>query len=73
MVFRRSGAILSISNIKGSLENIEIRCEWHRVVDEARSGVIWTLPEEWGECRIIVFGEKGSTFDWHEIEPALQE
>ena len=72
----QSGALrrnLSISNIKGSLENIEIRCEWQRVVDEARSGVVWTLPEEWGECRIIIFGEAGSTFDLHEIEPALQE
>jgi TonB family protein len=64
---------LSISKIRGSLDNIEIRCEWQRVVHEARSDVTWTLPEEWGKCRIIVSGDKGTTFDLHEIEPALQD
>lgn len=64
---------LAINNIRGSLHNIEIRCEWQRVVDEAREGIVWTLPEEWGKCRVIVYGDKGTIFDLHEIEPALRD
>ncbi|NOX69240.1 MAG: energy transducer TonB [Gammaproteobacteria bacterium] len=64
---------LAIGNIKGSLRNIDIRCKWQRVVDEVSKDKVWTLPEEWGECRIIVFGDPGTTFDLLEIEPSLRE
>lgn len=50
------------SNVQGSLDTLELRCQYQRVVDQAREGVDWVMPEDWGSCRVIVFGEKGTTF-----------
>lgn len=51
-----------IEEVQGTLENLEIRCDWHRAVDLAEAGKLWTIPENWGSCRILVFGEPGTSF-----------
>lgn len=58
----------TIADVQGSLEQIEFRCDWRRLVDVAREGVNWTLPEEWGKCRIVVFGDDGTTFKLVEFQ-----
>lgn len=60
----------SIANVNGSLRDIELRCAWQRVVDKAREGSTWEVPEDWGDCSIIVFGEPGTTFDLLELPNA---
>lgn len=52
----------SFTDVSGDLENLEIRCSRRRVVDTAREGATWEIPESWGNCSIIVFGTPGSTF-----------
>jgi TonB family protein len=52
-----------LADIDGNLNKLEIRCDWKRVTDTARAGVRWTIPESWGSCRVIVFGENGTSFN----------
>lgn len=65
---RRKFSLADISG--GDLRNIEFRCSWQRVVDTAREGATWDLPEDWGNCSIIVFGEPGTTFNLLELPSA---
>lgn len=60
----------SLVDVSGSLRNIEFRCPWQRVVDEAREGTTWEMPDDWGDCSIIVFGEPGTTFNLLELPSA---
>lgn len=59
-----------LADINGSLRDIELRCAWQRVVDKAREGSTWEIPEAWGDCSIIVFGEPGTTFNLLELPRA---
>ncbi len=52
----------SLAAIEGELGDIEIRCSRQRVVDKAREGISWVIPDSWGSCSVIVFGEPGATF-----------
>ena len=52
----------TIADVQGSLANLEIRCDWKHVVDEAREGIKWAIPASWGSCRIIIFGDDGTSF-----------
>lgn len=58
---------IEIADIDGDLGNLELRCEWQRFVDEAREGVTWNIPESWGDCSLVVYGETGATFKLFEI------
>ncbi len=58
---------IEITDIDGKLENLEVRCEWQRYVDQARGGIAWTIPDSWGECSVVVYGETGSTFKLVEL------
>jgi TonB family protein len=51
-----------IEGVSGSLERVELRCDWRRVKAKPEKGRAWRIPPEWGECSIYVFGEPGSTF-----------
>ncbi|MGI9220554.1 MAG: energy transducer TonB [Woeseiaceae bacterium] len=53
----------SLAQVNGDLGNLEIRCARNRVVDEARMGTSWEIPENWGACSVIVFGSSGTTFN----------
>ena len=59
MLLRRTAGIEQIS---GSLERVELRCDWRRVKAKPEKGRAWRIPPEWGNCSIYVFGEPGSTF-----------
>lgn len=58
-----------IANVDGNLNTIEFRCPWQRFVDgiEDTDEQTWEMPQEWGSCSIFVFGEPGSTFEFHEV------
>jgi TonB family protein len=58
-LLRRTAGIETVS---GSLERVELRCDWRRVKAKPEKGRAWRIPPEWGECSIYVFGEPGSTF-----------
>ena len=50
------------SDVSGIADHVDLRCDFHRAVAEANSGTGLRLPEEWGDCRIYVFGEPGAKF-----------
>lgn len=58
---------IEITDIDGKLGNLELRCEWQRYVGEAREGIAWKIPDSWGECSVVVYGETGSTFKLVEL------
>ena len=61
---------LEITDIDGTLGNLELRCEWQRYVDEARENVAWEIPASWGDCTVVVHGEAGTTFKLVELPGA---
>jgi TonB family protein len=62
-LLRRTAGIEAVS---GSLERVELRCDWRRVKAKPEKGRAWRIPPEWGDCSIYVFGEPGSTFQFLE-------
>ena len=52
----------SFAKIDGSLSTIEAQCQLRHYTTEAAEGVQWSIPKEWGDCSINVFGEPGTTF-----------
>ncbi len=60
----------SLSEIDGQLGNLEIRCSRQRTVDQAREGTSWVIPDSWGSCSLLVFGDPGATFKLLE-EPSI--
>ena len=60
----------SIDGVNGAAERLEIRCDWHRYSDRVREGITWEIPKSWGDCRVIVTGEKGTRFNFYELPDA---
>ena len=58
---------IAFADIDGEIENLEIRCDWQRIVDDVSDNKTWQIPESWGDCRILVTGEPGTTFKLVEI------
>ena len=58
-LLRRTAGIEAVS---GSLDRVELRCDWRRVKAKPEKDRAWRIPPEWGDCSIYVFGEPGSTF-----------
>jgi len=65
-LLRRTAGIEAVS---GSLERVELRCDWRRVKAKPETGRAWRIPPDWGDCSIYVFGEPGSTFQLLEYAP----
>ena len=68
--YRPMRRALEITEIDGTLGNLELRCEWQRYVDEARENVAWKIPASWGDCTVVVHGEPGATFKLVELPDA---
>lgn len=62
----------SFADVDGNVQRFEARCENHRLSAQVTTGTRWSLPDEWGSCRIFVFGDDAATFDFveHREEPA---
>lgn len=53
----------SFAEVNGNVERFEARCDNHRLGAQVATGTRWSLPAEWGSCRIFVFGEDAATFE----------
>lgn len=56
----------SFEDLSGTVDRFEARCDNRRIGDKVSINKKWSLPEEWGRCRIFVFGEDGATFQYIE-------
>ena len=54
--------VIGIEDVKGSIDHVDLRCEYHRATWAPKPGRAWRVPDEWGRCYFIVFGDAGSTF-----------
>ena len=64
--YRPARRTFSFANLNGNVERFEARCDNHRIRDAVTAGKSWTLAPEWGNCRVFVFGDDGSSFDFVE-------
>ncbi len=64
--YRPARRTFSFANLNGNVQRFEARCNTHRVRDTVEEGKSWTLAPEWGNCRVFVFGDDGSGFDFME-------
>lgn len=53
---------IGFRKIQGKLDNFELRCEWKHFVDKVDIGKAWEVPESWGDCQLVVFGEDNTKF-----------
>ena len=53
---------LAFSELEGEVHRLEIRCDWHRYRDAFSTEKIWQIPDSWGDCSVVVFGEPGASF-----------
>lgn len=56
----------SFANLNGNVERFEARCDTNRIHDTIEPDKTWTLPGEWGSCKIFVFGDDGASFEFVE-------
>lgn len=57
----------AFSGIDGQVNTVEVRCESRREVFTVAEDFVWTIPEAWGKCRVLVKGDANTTFDLVEI------
>jgi hypothetical protein len=63
-LLRRS---FSVSDIKGRLDGLDIRCErGTRRYDTVSIDTIWHVPDKWGTCGVYLKGNPGTTFAFRE-------
>jgi len=53
----------TITNIKGTLDSLDMRCDNKRFEAKVAESVDWHIPDDWGKCHIQVYGEPGTTFN----------
>jgi hypothetical protein len=56
----------SFAEVSGNVQRFEARCDNHRLSAQVETGARWSLPAEWGSCRVFVFGEDAATFEFVE-------
>ena len=53
----------SLTNIKGSLNKLDVRCANKRHIYTVKENNTWKLPTSWNKCSIFIYGEDNTTFD----------
>jgi hypothetical protein len=64
--YRPTRRTFSFANLNGNVTRFEARCDNARTRESVQAGKSWTLPAEWGSCRIFVFGDDDAEFDFVE-------
>jgi TonB family protein len=54
-------------DVQGQLDTVEVRCEGKREKYSVAQEHIWKIPKSWGQCRVFVSGEPGTTFHLVEV------
>lgn len=63
----------AIEDIDGNVERMEARCDTERLVAPMDTQLAWSIPEDWGDCEVFVFGDDGTTFAFVESPAAKEE
>lgn len=54
-------------NIQGQVNTVEVRCETRREKFTVAEDFVWSIPDIWGECQVMVKGDTETTFDLVEV------
>ena len=55
------------ANIQGNIEQVQIRCDARRETYTVAEDNMWEIPQSWGQCRLMLNGEAGTSFEVIEI------
>jgi TonB family protein len=55
------------SDIAGTLDSVEVRCDNKREKYTVAENTEWKIPKSWGRCRIMVVGDSQANFNLVEI------
>lgn len=69
---RPSRRHFTIENIDGNVERLEARCDNDRLIATVDLEAAWTLPADWGDCEVFVFGDEGAKFAFIESSETSQ-
>jgi TonB family protein len=53
----------TLTNIKGSLNKLDVRCANKRHIYAVEENNTWKLPKNWKKCSLFVYGDDNTTFD----------
>jgi TonB family protein len=53
----------TLTNIKGKLNKIDIRCANKRHVYSIENNNTWKIPDAWQQCHVFIFGENNTKFN----------
>jgi len=57
----------AFANIQGQVDTVEVRCKMRREKFTVAEDFIWTIPDAWGECQVVVQGDTETKFDLVEV------
>ena len=60
----------AFSNINGVVSDVELRCQSRREKFTVAKDNTWHIPPSWGQCRVMVNGEAGASFEIVEVSNA---
>ncbi|WP_412971401.1 energy transducer TonB [Glaciecola sp. MF2-115] len=52
----------SIIEVKGDIDELQLRCDLETTVYKFKPNNTWTIPESWGDCSVLLNGEADTTF-----------
>jgi TonB family protein len=57
----------AFANIQGQVDTVEVRCKTRREKFTVAEDFVWSIPQTWGECQVVVQGESETKFDLVEV------
>lgn len=54
--------IFTIAGVEGSIDEVDVECDFRKTTLDFQEEVEWQLPASWGDCELFVVGEPGTTF-----------
>jgi TonB family protein len=57
-----TGRLLTFADVEQGVHRYEARCDAKRMAGTVENGLALSLPETWGNCDLLVFGDEGATF-----------
>nr|WP_136251342.1 energy transducer TonB [Ningiella ruwaisensis] len=55
------------TDIRGELDVVEVRCDTRYEVYTVAEDTVWTIPESWGQCRLLMKGSELTAFSIVEL------
>ena len=64
-----SRSSFAFNNVQGEVDRLELRCNNKRETYTFADDSTWTIPKKWGQCSVLVVGDKDADFNLLELSP----